>query len=563
VLQRLTIRGFALIDEIDLEFHSGMTVLLGETGAGKSIIIDALAAAMGARVSSENVRQGARKAVIEALFDLSSRPAALEFIRQHELNWDSDQLVLRREIPSSGASRCFVNDTPAQASIVRELATLLIDVHGQHDTHGLLSTASHLAAFDAYALPLGDDRRVMASAWQELAESRRKRDALERRILDADADRARLTFIHDEIASVAPAPDEDRLVSAELRRIESGEHVVGLATDVRDRLYSGDHSAYDQIRLSIEAARQLGQYDPSFESFVADLESALITCKEVAASASALADADDYDLARLEELRQRFTSLQRLIRKYGSLASAIDKLEEISQDLHDVENLDELLQDATDLVLRRETSALEHANRISQQRHAASASFGTTVQESLREMGMPSARFVVDIIRTDLGSTGFDAVEFLFSANDGDVPKPLARIASGGELSRVMLALKQTLLQRMPAGTVVLDEIDTGISGRVARTVGHVMQQISTTQQVICITHLAQIASLAQHFIRVTKTMTGGTTVVSARSIPHDEAQNDVAMLLSGSDISDAALESARELMGRPATKAKRITKSV
>lgn len=563
MLQRLTIRGFALIDEIDLDFHSGMTVLLGETGAGKSIIIDALAAAMGARVSSENVRQGARKAIVEALFDLSSRPAALEFIRQHDLSWDSDQLVLRREIPSSGASRCFVNDTPAQASIVRELATLLIDVHGQHDTHGLLSTSSHLAAFDSYALSVGDDRRAMAAAWQDLAESRRKRDALERRILDADADRARLTFIHDEIATVAPTPDEDRSVSAELRRIESGEHVVGLATDVRDRLYSGDQSAYDQIRLSIEAARQLGQYDPSFESFVADLESALITCKEVAASASVLADADDYDPARLEELRQRFTSLQRLIRKYGSLASAIDKLEEVSQDLHDVENLDELLQDATDLVLRRETSALEHASRISQQRHAAATSFGTTVQDSLREMGMPSARFVVDISRTDLGSTGIDTVEFLFSANDGDVPRPLARIASGGELSRVMLALKQTLLQRMPAGTVVLDEIDTGISGRVARTVGHVMQQISATQQVICITHLAQIASLAEHFIRVTKTMTGGTTVVSARSIPHDEAQNDVAMLLSGSDISDAALESARELMGRPAAKAKRTTKTV
>lgn len=561
MLRRLTIKSFALIDSIDLEFHPGMTVLLGETGAGKSIIIDALSAAMGERVSSDLVRKGARKSIVEATFDVARGSSAAEFIRLHELDWDSDELVLRREIPCSGTSRCFVNDTPAQAAMLRQLSSLLIDVHGQHDTHGLMSPANHLDAFDAYALGSDEARSLMTMRWNEVSQARRRRDDLLRRSLDADADRARLQFIHDEIASVGPQPEEDELISADLRRIEAGEHVVSTATSVQQNLYSGDSSAYDLVRRALDSVRELRQYDPTMEGVATELESALIICKEAAASVGALADSDDRDPQRLEEMRLRQASLQRLVRKYGSLDQAITRLEIVASELRDVENLEETLREADLLVQNAEQLARSHADSISSQRRETASAFAEHVSSSLSEMGMPSARFEVSLQTAELGPTGYDHVEFLFGANPGEPTRPLARIASGGELSRVMLALKRTLLQRIPAGTVVLDEIDTGISGRVARTVGQVMQQISTRQQVICITHLAQIASLSDHFIRVTKLAENGSTTVMAAVIGKEEAQVDVAQLISGTDVTNAALAGAQELMKRPVESLRRSRK--
>ncbi len=538
-----------------------MTALLGETGAGKSIIIDALAAAMGERVSTELVRKGARKAIVEATFDGSSRDAATAFIREHEWQWDSDELVLRREIPASGASRCFVNDTPAQSALVRELSTLLIDVHGQHDTHGLLSPSQHIGAFDAYALEADSDHEVMSLRWKELVEARRHRDDLVRRSLDADADRARLQFIHDEIAAISPLPNEDEQIGAELRRIEAGEHVLTLASMAREELYTGDTNAYDLLRQAVEAVRQLRQFDPSMDGLVTDLESSMIICKEAAASVSLLADADDRDPQSLEEMRLRQAALQRLIRKYGSLENAIDKLASVSAELHVVEHLEDAVRDADMLVQNAEQLAKVLAEEISKRRRSSAVVFGEVVTSSLQEMGMPSAVFQVGIEAIELGPSGIDRVEFMFAPNPGEPPRPLSRIASGGELSRVMLSLKRALLQKIPTGTVVLDEIDTGISGRVARTVGQVMQQIAANQQVICITHLPQIASLADQFIRVTKSSDSGTTTVTAAAIDPIQAQHDVAMLLSGTDVTDAALAGAKELMQRPSVGTRRARK--
>ena len=559
MLRRLTIRSFTLIDEVDLDFDDGMTVLLGETGAGKSIIIDALAAAMGERVSPELVRQGARKAVVEATFDISQRPAAAAFINANGLSWDAPEVLLRREIPASGASRCFVNDSPMQSSQVRELASLLIDVHGQHDTHGLMSPSTHLDAYDAFALDAGGHlRTAMAERWQELSSIRRRIDELRRRAVDADADRARLHFIHDEIALINPTPGEDADIALELRRIEASEHVVVLANSVRERLYSADPSAYDLIRSAIEAVSQLREFDPQMESVASDLESALIICKEAAASASELADFDDRDPQRLEDMRQRHVALQRLIRKYGSLQNAVDRLEAVARELHEIENLDDVLAESEQELSSALSEARDVAEKLTQQRRSSIQAFESTINDSLHEMGMPAALVRLDMQSCDLGPTGSDHVEFLFAANSGEPLRPLAKIASGGELSRVMLAVKRALFERIPAGTVVLDEIDTGISGRVARTVGVVMQQLARRQQLICITHLAQIASLADNFVRVSKSASDDRTTISARRIDQAEAQHDVAMLLSGSDVTATALSGARELMQRPAVKTSR-----
>ncbi len=552
MLRRLTIRSFTLIDEIDLEFDGGMTVLLGETGAGKSIIIDALAAAMGERVSADLVRQGARKAVIEATFDVSQRPAASEFVSSHELSWEAPEVVLRREIAAAGPSRCFINDTPVQSTLTRQLASMLVDVHGQHDTLGLMSPSTHLDAYDAFALTdAAALRAAMAERYHTLSSASLRIEDLRRRAREADADRARLQFIHDEIAAINPTPGEDTDIAMELRRIEAGEHVLGLAVNVRERLYSGDPSAYDLIRNAVESVRHLQQYDAHMESVASDLESALIVCKEAAASAAILADADDRDPQRLEDMRQRHAALQRLIRKYGSLENAVERLEAVARDLHEVEHLDEALADAE----REHAIALSAANDLAatlgQQRRASSEVFASLINASLHEMGMPVAAVRLDVTPRELGPTGADGVEILFAANSGEPLRPLAKIASGGELSRVMLAIKRALLERIPTGTVVLDEIDTGISGRVARTVGVIMQQLAQRLQLVCITHLAQIASLADNFVRVTKSSLGDRTSVTAVRIDSAEAHRDVAMLLSGADVTETSLNGAKELMQR------------
>lgn len=548
MLRRLSISNFALIESIDLTIDDGMTVLLGETGAGKSIIIDALAAALGERLASDSLRIGAKKAVIEAAFRVSPTHPVRARVEQFDLDWNDDELLLRRELTASGTSRCFVNDTPTQASNVKDIASCLIDFHGQHDTHGLLDTSTHRAMLDMVALS-DEQRTAMRGAFSAMRACERELESLQERARTADADRARLAFIADEISSIAPIPGEDEQIAADLRRAESQEAVVAHARAVRDALYAGDASAFDQIQSALTALRSLLPFQPDLEGTIADLESARVSCKESAASVAHLADGEDFSPERLESLRQRQVLLQRLIRKYGTLEHACEECDRAQQEMSLLDNVDEARQHA-EAALER---AREEARRCAKVLHKARAShvdaLAAAVTEALVLMGMPSATFTVQLTACDLSATGSDTVEFMFTSNAGEPPRGLGKVASGGELSRVMLALKRALAQHASHGTMVFDEIDTGISGRVARTVGEVMKSLASSHQILCITHLAQIASLADHFIQVVKSEQQGQTIVRAQTLDADQALVEVAKLLSGEHITDTALSGARELM--------------
>lgn len=548
MLRRLHISNFALIESIDLTIDDGMTVLLGETGAGKSIIIDALAAALGERLPSDSLRSGAKKAVIEAVFHVAQTHPARGCIARHELDWEADDIILRRELTASGTSRCFVNDTPTQANIVREIAVELIDFHGQHDTHGLLDAETHRTILDMAALS-DDDRTRMRDRWNDLRHCTAELAHLQERARTADAERARLAFIVDEISQIAPQPGEDELIAAELRRAESQEQVVGFARTVRDALYAGDTSAYDAIQSALSALRHLLPFQPDLDGTINDLESARVSCKESAATVGHLADGEDFSPERLESLRQRQLLLQRLVRKYGSLTVACQELNAAQTELLQLDSVDEALQSAEQARRDAQESAKHQASILHTLRVSQSGPLATAVTEVLVMMGMPSAVFNVTITPSDLGTSGSDAVEFVFSSNAGEPPRGLGKVASGGELSRVMLALKRALAQQASHGTMVFDEIDTGISGRVARTVGEVMKTLAASHQILCITHLAQIASLADHFVQVTKTETDGQTTVRAQTLDTEQALVEVAKLLSGEHITDTSLSGARELM--------------
>lgn len=558
MLRRLSIRSFALIDAIELEIGDGMTVLLGETGAGKSIIIDALAAALGERLPSDSLRNGTKKAVIEASFGIAEMDAIRLFLRVHDFEWESDELVLRRELTSSGTSRCFVNDTPAQAGVVREIAAMLIDFHGQHDSQGLLTTTRHRGVLDSYALSQ-EFASEMASTWNAFVLARKQNDEMALRARTADADRARLVFILEEISTIDPAIGEDEQIKADLLRAESSEQVILLASGVRSALYAGHDSAFDLIQQAQEALRKLIPFQAELSASLEDLEGALVACKETAASVGPLAEHEDFSPQRLEDLRQRQVSLQRLVRKYGSLDASIAERDKVSAELVLLENLDESLSNAETTKNERLREARAAAKQISAVRLKAAPVLSASITSALAEMGMPSAAFEIQISTVELGPNGIDGVEFVFTSNAGEPLRPLVKVASGGELSRVMLAIKRALAERELTGTMVFDEIDTGISGRVARTVGEVMKGLAAGQQIICITHLAQIASLAHHFIRVIKTETDGSTVVSAESIGHEQALVEVAKLLSGSEVTHVSLSGAKELMQQPVARATRI----
>jgi DNA repair protein RecN (Recombination protein N) len=548
VLRRLTITSFALVDHVELEFGKGLTVLLGETGAGKSIIIDALSVALGERASSDVVRNGRKKAVIEAMFTDASQQLQ-EFLAARDLLWENPEVVIRREISSSGTSRVFVNDTPTQLPVVREIASYLIDFHGQHDTHGLLAAASHREMLDRYAGALPELRPRMKQAWDNVTTAASKLDAIKRRANDADADRARLCFLRDEIAAIHPVPGEDAQVEEELRRAESQEHVVAAAMRVRDALYAAENSAYDQLRASKDLLQQLLKFDSTLLTTVSDIESALIVCKEVAGIVAPLADPEAASPERIEELRQRFVLLQRLTRKYGSLDNALEQLNAVTSELELLENLDESIMLADNEVAHTRSVAGKLSKELHDLRSTHARKLAGSVESSLQEMGMQATNFEISIETCQLGPAGSDSIEFLFSSNPGEPPRQLSKVASGGELSRLMLSLKRALSTSASYGTMVFDEIDTGISGRIARIVGDIMKTISGSQQIICITHLPQIASLADQFIRVTKTADATSTVVAAQAISGDEALVEVAKLLSGDDVSDVSLSGARELM--------------
>lgn len=555
MLQHLTIRSFALVDAVELDMGPGLTVLIGETGAGKSIIIDALSIALGDRASSDMIRSGQKKAIVEATFG-AGVPGVNDVLKANDLDIDPQSLVIRREILSSGTTRCFVNDTPTTASVVREIASLLMDFHGQHDTHGLLSVGRHRSILDQ-AIKVDSTLDEMKAAWSALVLAEQQLLDLQRRARSADEDRARLEFVRQEIAGIAPSVGEDEQISADLRRAESSEQVLAAASAARELLYAGEASAYDQIRQACDRVRDLLPYDPSLQATLEELTSALNVCKEAAGSVAPLAEQEDFSPERLEDLRQRQVVLQRLVRKYGSLAEAISVLDNVEQELGTLEHLDDALRSAEDHVSSARTSAQKIAKSLSASRVKGAKPLAASIASSLSTMGMPSTSVDVSIRPMELGPHGADHVEFLFSANAGEEPRPLAKIASGGELSRFMLALKKTLADHGTIGTMVFDEIDTGISGRIARHVGEVMKDLARDHQVICITHLPQIASLADRMIRVTKTEANAVSTVSAETISGEDVVVEIAKLLSGATISDAALDGARELMAVPQTKKK------
>jgi DNA repair protein RecN (Recombination protein N) len=568
MLKSLSIRNYALIGELSLDLTPGLVIITGETGAGKSIIVDALGLILGARASTDEVRTGAEKAVVEAQFNVAGNKRLQQLCRDNDIDCPDDFLV-RRELSLRGQSRCFANDSPVTLALQKQIGELLVDLHGQHEHQSLLRTDMHIGMLDEFGGLEGMVEEYRTS-YLALREKQAALTELLQRAHQLQEKRAFLEFQLREIDAVDPKAGEEEDLERELRILENSEKLFGSTGRVYELLYEGDQSIRDQLLVVRNQLLHLAEIDDRFKEAAGECESAEAVVGELARFIQGYNARVEFNPERLEELRERLGRLSLLKKKYGgSLHSVIEQREQIRTEVSLADNFEDVIAQ-----LRREVSARQGecatvAQRLSAKRHDVARRVEKGIVEELKQLGIQNGQFQVRIEQTesaaknqdmlsvvvgrkklDLNARGYDTVEFLVSTNLGEEPKPLVKVASGGEVSRIMLALKSILAKSDRLPVMVFDEIDVGVSGRIAQKVGMSLKALSDFHQVIAITHLPQIAGLADAHFVVSKSEIGGRASTSIRQLSLDEQVEEVAKLMSGAEVTEAGLASARELMG-------------
>ena len=562
MLQSLYVRDFALIGELSVDFASGLTIITGETGAGKSILMGALNLVLGERASAELVRAGASKAVIEATFDGGHYDTVAPLLEEAGIEC-TPELILRREIAAAGQSRCFVNDTPCPLALLRQVGRELVDLHGQHDHQLLLHPETHAGMLDGFAQLQGEAARYRGL----LQQYRKLRRTLDELLQQAEALKEKRDFIefqYRELDSAGLVEGEEGALEEEINLLENAETLSGLGTELGERLYDSDDSVYASLSASVHLLEKLAGIDRRFEPSLEELRGALSSVEEANRFAGRYTSGIEFNRERLEELRERQLMLQRLSKKHGrSIAELVELRERLAAELSVEENA------AADAVRLREeieqarTELSATAADLSAMRRKAARLLEQEIVAMLVKLSIPNGAFRVDISQEEAPEgevslegrryrafdNGYDRIEFMISTNLGESPRPLAKVASGGEISRVMLALKSALAKAAHLPILVFDEIDTGISGKAAQSVGISLKQLSRLHQIIAITHLPQIAAMADRHLSVSKRVDGDRTVTGVTPLGNDERIGEVARLISGHTISPASLQLAAELV--------------
>jgi DNA repair protein RecN (Recombination protein N) len=580
MLKSLTIRNYALIESVEIEFESGLNILTGETGAGKSIIIDALSLILGDRTSSDVVRKGSDKAVVEGLFGMADNTKVKALLRQSEIEIQDD-LLLRREVSVKGQSRCFVNDTPVTLSVLKEMGDHLVDLHGQHEHQSLLRPETHIGLLDEFGsldtlvdeyCESYDGLSVLCKEFRALSlkekELREKRDLYEFQIKEIDA--------------VDPRAGEEGDLESELRILENSEKLYDATSQLYQSLYEGEsvqqssetssgNSVYDLLLKARNQLEDLSEIDTSFEDIKNECASAAAIVGELTKFIQSYNSKIEFNPERLEQIRERLGQLTLLKKKYGgSLDAVIGHREKIGKEFAMAENFENEIRKLTEsMELERKTCSAA-AQRLSAKRRELVGKISKSVCSELAKLGIPNAQFDVKIdnhilekadnktngVYVKFGRdlyeampSGIDFVEFYLSTNAGEDVKPLAKVASGGEISRIMLALKTILAKADRLPLLVFDEIDVGISGRIAQAVGKSMKNLSEFHQVIAITHLPQIAGFADCHFAVEKSESKHRTSSTIRKLEEEERIREVARLLSGEEVTETSMNGARELL--------------
>jgi len=550
MLRQLYIKNFTLIDELDIELHPGFSVITGETGAGKSIILGAIGLLLGQRADSKTIKQGADRCVIEAHFDLS-RYDMKPFFDENDIEYDDNDTIIRRELTAAGKSRAFINDTPVALSMLKELGDQLMDVHSQHQNLLLNKQDFQLSVVDI----LANDSKELETYQQSFADYQQKQRELTTLREDIERNRQNVDFLQFQFDELSAA----KLNAGEQEELEQQSETMSHAEDIKTALYEADHALNDdeqgvvtQVKRAANSLNSISKVLPQSSELTERLESCRIELRDIADEVNQLLERTDFDPSELDSINNRLDRLYELEKKYhtDSVEELITLRDELQQKLSNIENSDEAVSELEKQVEQLRDVCTKKASAVSTLRQATAKKMKGELAQRLEALGMPHARFEVQITTEELGKNGQDNVSFLFSANTSTPLQPVAQVASGGEIARVMLSLKAMISGAVKLPTIIFDEIDTGVSGKIADKMAQIMQEMGRTErQVISITHLPQIAALGSHHYRVSKEETKNGTVSQMQELNNEERIKEIAQMLSGSDVTEAAIQHAKELL--------------
>ncbi len=551
MLTTLYIENIAVIEKTSIDFSQGLNVLTGETGAGKSIIIDSINAIMGQRTSKELVRTGAKTALVTAQFDDVNDTVKAKLKELGYDNEDDDTLILQRSISAAGKSTCKINARPASVTVLKEVAKNLINIHGQHESYELFSPDTHIYYIDSFG--------ELNSELDDYREKYKKYKALKKQLNEANSDESArlheidlLTYQTTELFNADVQPDEIEQLENERIVLMNSEKIFTLLNDARELLDGDERTAggVESVESAMNYIQRAASLNVEYESISESITDVYYNLRDCIEAISDAADSVESDPQRLEEIDERLDLLNRLTRKYGcecnELPSLAEKMQTRLEELLSYDkNRDQLEADYKEA----ENNALVAAQKLSEIRKKTAKVFSERVREEMSFLNMPNVQIVTQFENTDFYEKGTDKIEFLISANPGEPPRPVAKIASGGELSRMMLAIKTVLASTDDIDTLIFDEVDTGISGSAAQKVGMKLKEVSKSSQVLCVTHQAQLAALADAHYLISKQVEDGRTFTQVKLLDFDGRKHELARIIGGVSITDAALAHAESML--------------
>lgn len=564
MITSLLIKNFALIDEAQIKLKKGLNIITGESGAGKSILVNAVSQLCGERSNFDFIKSGSKKAVIETEIDLSDRQELIPLIQQNEIEIENNHLIIRKEINQSGSSRIFINDTPVQLTVLDQISAHLIDLHGQHQHQVLLHPENHLPYLDSFA-NLQSSVRDFGGLVKNYQKLLKQHDNLQTEQANALQMTDLYTFQLDEINKAELQDGELDSLKDELKILSNFEKLNRAAQNVANLLSLDEINAAQLVTEAEDQLQELAEIDPQFSEFQKNLVSARQIIEEIGQFSERYLGNLEFDAERAEAVRQRIAQIEFLLKKYQreDTAGLLELSRELKDKLSDIENFDRRLQEIESQIKQLQKIIQNSARELSIKRREAAREFELKLSHFLNEIGMSNSRFefVHSTIadqqspfemngeQVKLLKSGFDEVLIQFSPNPGEPLKPINKIASGGEISRVMLALKSVLAEKDKVPILVFDEIDSGISGKVAQIVGKKISELSRYHQIVCITHLPQIAAFADHHFKVDKNTQGEITTVTIKALNFEDQVSEIANLLGGVSLSKQALDNATQLL--------------
>lgn len=557
MLSLLKIKHIALIDEIELEFAKGLNLLTGETGSGKSIIVDSLSALTGERVSSDLIKEGETSAQIEGLFQIKANPDLHEIFYESGIELDDSvelDVIVRRELSVAGKNRIFINNQLVTQAFLRKIGTFLVDIHGQGEQSTLFNNSTHLEMLDEYA-KVENLREKTAETYRHWSSVKTELSLLEQneaeklQLLDI------LRFQVDEIAKANLQIGEDEALEEEKRRLNNVEKLSNLSEESYLILYENEEALVTNLERIIRRINDLAEYESTFRDYQEGLQNAQAVLEDLSFSVRDFRNSLEFSPERLAEIENRLAEISRLKRKYGgTLESVLHHFKDASERLDNIETAEFREEELRKKLVQVRDEYLNYACQLNEKRLAAKKNFEKEIETNLKDVSLEKAQFEVRITGDEtedksFTAKGFNSIEFYFSANPGESVKPIAKVASGGELSRLMLILNTATKHSETAKTMVFDEIDTGIGGRVAEAVGLKLKELSRTQQVLCVTHQPQVASLADHHYLIEKAAIDNKTKVAVRELSESQQIEEIARMLAGETITETARQHAQEMI--------------